>query len=67
MRKLICLLGLVAVGTILSGCATVAKTADENVMTWGQINDLDARQVADDWNLIWFGDHQTRLTRYHTR
>ena len=67
MRKLICLIGLVALGTVLGGCATVGKTADENVLTWNQIAELDARQVADDWNLIWFGERQTRLTRFNTR
>lgn len=67
MRKLLGLCGLVLAGMLLSGCATVTRTAEENTMNMHQIADLDARQVADDWNSIWFADRQTRLTRWNTR
>lgn len=67
MRVLICLGGLVLAGMLTSGCATVTKTAEESTMNINQIADLDARQVAEDWNSIWFAEHQTRLTRWHTR
>lgn len=67
MRILLSLAALVAAAALLSGCATVTKTPEDNVATWKSIADLDAQQIGDDWNLIWLADRQTRLTRWHTR
>lgn len=66
MRKWL-LLGLLAGLALTTGCATVTKTGAENRATHRQIVELDARQIADDWNLIWMADRQCRLTRWHTR
>ncbi len=66
MYKLLWLGLLVGLG-MLAGCATVSKTPEENLTTQRQIAELDLRQVADDWNLIWLADRQSRLTRWHTR
>jgi uncharacterized protein YceK len=65
MRML--LLGLALGVAVLCGCATVTKTPEENLNTVAQITDLDMRQMADDWNLIWLQDRQSRLTKWHTR
>ena len=61
------LLVLLAPLALATGCATVAKTPQENAATHRQIVELDMRQIADDWNLIWMTDRQCRLTRFHTR
>lgn len=61
------LLGLLLGLGLTAGCATVAKTPEENWATYRQIADLDTRQIADDWNLIWLADRQTRLTKWHVR
>ncbi len=61
------LLGLLAGAAFGTGCATVAKTPEENLTMYRQIAELDIRQMADDWNLIWLADRQSRLTRWHTR
>jgi hypothetical protein len=61
------LLSIVMAATCVVGCATVTKTDQENVNTWKQIAELDERQIADDWNLIWLSDRQGRLTRFHVR
>jgi uncharacterized protein YceK len=66
MRKLL-LLGLVAGAALLSGCATVAMTPEQNLALQKQIYELDKLQMADDWNLIWLADRQSRLTRWHSR
>lgn len=65
--RYVVLLGLVVLTGALAGCATVAKTEDENASAMKHIAELDTRQIADDFNLIWLSDRQTRLTRYHTR
>lgn len=68
MRKWLLLSFLAAGGlAVLAGCATVAQTADENVATRRQIEELGYRQVADDWNLIWVMDRQSRLSRWNSR
>jgi len=61
------LLGLLAGVALVAGCATVAKTPEENWATYRQIADLDTREIGDDWNLIWLADRQTRLTKWHVR
>ena len=61
------LLGLLAGLALVTGCATVTKTPQENLNTYRSIAELDALEIADDWNLIWLGDHQTRLTKWLTR
>jgi uncharacterized protein YceK len=66
MRKCL-LLGLGVGLALLAGCATVTKTADENVANQKQIVGLEMRQIADDWNLIWMTDRQNRLSRWITR
>ncbi len=50
-----------------AGCATVTKTPAEVRNTYKQELDLDMRQIADDWNMIWLADRQYRLTRWYTR
>lgn len=58
---------ILASAALVAGCATVAKTEEDNENTWKQIADLDERQIGDDWNLIWLSDRQGRLTRFHMR
>ena len=66
MRKWL-LVGLLAGLALVTGCATVTKTSKENLNTYRSIAELDVREIGDDWNLIWLVDHQTRLTKWHTR
>lgn len=66
MRKWL-LLGFLAGLATVTGCATVSKTPAENMATARQALELDLREMADDWNMIWFADHQDRLTKWHTR
>ena len=66
MRKWI-FLGLLAGLAAAAGCATVSKTPEENLYTYRAINELDMREITDDWNLIWLADRQCRLTRWITR
>ncbi len=61
------LLSILASAALVAGCATVAKTEEDNMNTWKQIADLDERQIGDDWNLIWLSDRQGRLSRFHMR
>ena len=61
------LIGLLAGLGALAGCATVTKTSQENWNTYRSIAELDTLEIADDWNLIWLADRQTRLTKWHTR
>ncbi len=61
------LLGFLAGTALLAGCATVTKTPEENVAYTNQIIDLNVRQMADDWNLIWMANRQCRLSPWLTR
>jgi hypothetical protein len=67
MRKLL-LAGLfTALAMTTTGCQTVTKTPEEVRATHKQVMDLDARQMADDWNYLWLADRQYHLTRWHMR
>lgn len=67
MRKCF-LFGLVIVGAAwLAGCATPTMTAKENWMNQRQIMELEMRQIASDWNLIWMTQRPNRLMTWHTR
>jgi hypothetical protein len=62
------LIGLFAsVALTTAGCATVARSPEENLYNTRSIVELDMREMADDWNLMWLADRQCRLTRWHTR
>ncbi len=62
------LIGLLAgVALTTAGCATVSKSPEENLYNTRSIVELDMREMADDWNLIWLTDRQCRLTRWITR
>lgn len=61
------LIGLLAAVGLTTGCATVAKSPEENLNNTRAVVELDLRQMADDWNLVWLTDRQCRLTRWHTR
>ena len=61
------LLGLLAGLALATGCATVTKSPEENVANVRSVLELDMREMADDWNMIWLADRQNRLTRWHTR
>lgn len=65
MRK--CLLLLLVAAASMVGCATVTKTPEENLAATRAVTELDLRQMADDWNLLWLVDRQSRLTKWHTR
>ncbi len=66
MRKLFWIAMLVGIA-VATGCATVAETPQEHMATYKSVVDLDMRQIADDWSLIWLDDRQGRLTRWLTR
>ncbi len=61
------LMGLTALIGVLSGCATLSDTADENKAVTRQIYDTDVRMMADDWNLIAETRRPLRLSRWITR
>ena len=69
MRAFLFLGVLAAFAVILAatGCQTVTKTPEEVNATYKQILDIDARQLADDWNYFWLADRPYRLTRWHMR
>ncbi len=66
MRKF-WMLGLISGLVVLAGCATVANTGAENRAMQRYTIELEMRQLADDWNLIWMTDRPSRLTRWQTR
>jgi len=61
------LLGLLAGLALAAGCATVTMSGKESVANTRSVLELDMREMADDWNMIWLADRQNRLTRWHTR
>jgi hypothetical protein len=61
------LLGLLAGLALATGCATVTRSPKENVANVRSVLELDMREMADDWNMIWLADRQNRLTRWITR
>jgi len=62
-RFIVVLIGL----SLLTGCSGVVKTPGERNNTLLRVMDMDARQLADDWDSFWLIDRQYRLTRWHTR
>jgi hypothetical protein len=66
MKKYVIAAALLILGGI-AGCATVAKTGEENLQNYGRIVELESRQMADDFNMIWFADRASRLNRYSMR
>lgn len=66
MRALVLLTVLVGVFAI-PGCATVTKTPAEAMNTAKQSMDMDARQLAEDWNYLWLLDRQGRMSRWVLR
>lgn len=67
MRKW-ALLGLIAGAFIASaGCNGVVKNYDERMNIYGQVLDMDTRQLVDDWDRLWLADRQYRLTRWQLR
>lgn len=66
MRKIL-LLGLLAALAFSTGCATVALSADENRAIHRRITEMDMYQIADDWNLIWMMERQSRLNKWYIR
>jgi hypothetical protein len=60
-------LGLVAAAWAVAGCNGVVKNYDQRMNTYGQVLDMDTRQLVDDWDKFWLADRQYRLTRWQTR
>ena len=65
MRKLFILVALVGLAAV-SGCGVTRSSAEIRNIAKQSI-DMDMRQMVDDWNMLWLIDHQSRLTRWHTR
>jgi hypothetical protein len=65
--KKFALVALYAGMALLAGCTGVVKSYDERMDTYGQVMDMDTRQLVDDWDKIWLADRQYRLTRWQTR
>lgn len=61
------IIGLTVAVAAAAGCATVTQTPSENQASVKAVTELDLRQMADDWNLMWLVDRQSRMTRWHTR
>ncbi len=66
MRKWVWL-GLLTAVAWVGGCATVTRTAKENELNYKAITEMDARQIATDWNMIWLADRPSRLMRWYSR
>ncbi len=65
-RMLIGLLAAIAFGTVM-GCSTLTLTPKENANMVKTSWRTDIKAIGDDWNMIWLTDHETHLTRWHTR
>ena len=67
MRKSV-LFGLLIGLSVLAGCGSgMVKTRAERFNSYRQVFNMDMRQMADDWDMIWLADRQYRLTRWQTR
>jgi hypothetical protein len=66
MRKWI-FWGLLAGLAAAAGCTTVTKSPADNAANMRSIVELDMLEMADDFNMIWLLDKQSRLTKWHTR
>ena len=66
MRSVL-LLGGLFVLVCLSGCATLTKSADENNAAIARAQEIESREMADDWNMIWMQERPSRLSRWVVR
>ena len=65
MKKLLILLTL-CVANLLAGCGMVDTYAERNRRI-RHINQLQARMIVDDWDVIWLQDRSANMTYWHPR
>lgn len=62
------LLGLLVLFGAAGGCApTVTMTAKQNDYLQKEILEIETRELADDWNMVWLDARPSRLSRWYMR
>jgi hypothetical protein len=61
------LLGLLAGLSLLTGCATLTRSADDVAAGYRRQLTYEMRMLADDTNFALLSDRPSRLTRWHLR
>ncbi len=65
MKKLILIVLIAAACFTSFGCDNSTQTWDERMQRYALIQDIQNKQIADDWDVIWLADHNSRLTYWH--
>ena len=63
--KRLCILVVLAVASLMVGCAGTIDTPRERLRRYGEVSTLDAKMFADDWDFFWLYDHPSAMTKYH--
>jgi len=62
MKKL--LIAMILLSSALVGCTTYEDPIQHGQRLWLQ-EDVQARQMHEDWDNFWLFDHASRLTQWH--
>ncbi len=65
MKKLLILSVLVAC-ICMSGCS-MTETTGERFQRYGNIVDIQSRQMTEDWDYFWLMDRPSNLSPWHVR
>lgn len=76
MMKCWLLVAALFTGALLAGCGGprafptdrcpgVIDSSTDRVIRTSMIDDVQDRQIVDDWDYIWLYDHESRLTYWH--
>lgn len=61
------LLSCLLLGAILAGCTGMVDSSSERYRRYEQIEDINRRQLVDDWDYLWLNEKNSRLTQWHPR
>lgn len=77
MKKILLTLTLLAAGflggcccrfpAVTSPCPTVTETASERHRRYERINDIQARQLIEDWDYLWLYEKPSYLSPWYIR
>ena len=66
MNKISMLLALcILAGVMMSGCSGMVDSGTDRWSRMQQIDDIQRRQLVDDWDYFWLNDHNSRMSYWH--
>jgi len=60
------LIAMILLGSVLVGCTTY-ESPIEHGLRLGLQEDVQSRQMVEDFDMFWLFDHPSRLTQWHSQ